>query len=736
MQASIHFGNQEWAGKVNRTYSDIQLVEEARIQLGLEGTWQVRHAVTILDVRTIEAERVEEEIERAPLPRDSEVVFDYHGTQKSEALKARATAWDQAQTAQRLFGETLVCNPIQETGDHYTIQVYKPSVFRVIFVKGDDQIRSWVDNTKTKVAQEEERRLFGGKPVLELLAETGLVYQVQTGVSRSSKPKRKPESNTRQMTGAGIKPVGPPSISHRRATPKPDISQRSIDGRDMECTGKDLAVGYRGVDIHVMLPQKMRTIKGIALSRDASRAQIAELITKQLRVDPLHPDFIELAPSNWFETRELSARFRYDRPDLNSLSRVTYEQFRERMDLTKPMVIETDGACSGNPGPGGWGFLVTQGDMKIEAFGAEGLTSNNEMEWKAIDEALGFFKNVRGHAVIESDSEGCLAVMMGRGEQWEADNYIHLNGEAVKNRELVQNIVAKLKSVNVQFRKVLAHHNDQWNVAADALAAQGRDDAINWPKCSFDVVIPDRTIAFGERSMRDYWTTAEVYAELKKETEERLPVVRDMKLFKNGTAYGGKWTSGHYQLVHKSLPAPLAQEAPRPAVPRINPAIFGIWDSRNPKPTRPLDISRISCEERLRIFNEVHPIGNEVASIKPGQPYTVYPRKFPRQGEVSAKTKDKINPVRMEGPFIHIQWMLLSDTGEHLMLPTSAVVPEEISLPQLWHKSIANRCRLPAKSLSWGRHFRGGVEVESGKVTELLDGDGVEVVISNKTKEK
>jgi hypothetical protein len=70
MQASIHFGNQEWAGKVNRTYSDIQLVEEARIQLGLEGEWRVRHAVTILDVRTIEAERVEVEIERPPLPKD------------------------------------------------------------------------------------------------------------------------------------------------------------------------------------------------------------------------------------------------------------------------------------------------------------------------------------------------------------------------------------------------------------------------------------------------------------------------------------------------------------------------------------------------------------------------------------------------------------------------------------------------------------------------------------------
>jgi hypothetical protein len=77
----------------------------------------------------------------------------------------------------------------------------------------------------------------------------------------------------------------------------------------MECPGADRALGCRGVDIHVMLPQKKQTIKGVALSRDASKAQIAELFARQLKVDPLHPDFIELAPSNWFETRELSVRF-------------------------------------------------------------------------------------------------------------------------------------------------------------------------------------------------------------------------------------------------------------------------------------------------------------------------------------------------------------------------------------------------------------------------------------------
>jgi ribonuclease HI len=139
---------------------------------------------------------------------------------------------------------------------------------------------------------------------------------------------------------------------------------------------------------------------------------------------------------------------------LTKLDRVTYDQFRAGLDLTKPLFIETDGACSGNPGPGGWGFIMAQGSMKIEAYGAEGSTSNNEMELRAIDEALGFLGNVRGYAVIESDSQGCLDMMMGKSQIWEAGNWIKLNGSRVKNQSLVSSISTKLRSFNVQFRKV------------------------------------------------------------------------------------------------------------------------------------------------------------------------------------------------------------------------------------------------------------------------------------------
>jgi hypothetical protein len=149
----------------------------------------------------------------------------------------------------------------------------------------------------------------------------------------------------------------------------------------------------------------------------------------------------------------------------------------------------------------------------------------------------------------------------------------------------------------------------------------------------------------------------------------------------------------------------------------------------------------------LRLFNELHPIGDDVRyfvsntevseiELRAGQPYSVYPRRFERSNETTAKTGDKTNPVRMEGPLIHIQWLLSAETGEQAMMPTSTTVPEEISVSQLWHKSVANRYKKPVETITWGRHFRAGAVVETGMVSELLENDGVEIIITEKKKDK
>jgi hypothetical protein len=90
--------------------------------------------------------------------------------------------------------------------------------------------------------------------------------------------------------------------------------------------------------------------------------------------------------------------------------------------------------------------------------------------------------------------------------------------------------------------------------------------------------------------------------------------------------------------------------------------------------------------------------------------------------------------IILSGRLIHVQWVVLSDARDQLMLPTNSLVPKEASLLQLWKKFIASRCKGPAKKISWGKHYRGGVEIEEGTVTSLEEADMVEVIVKGKKK--
>jgi hypothetical protein len=139
--AKVRFGSLEWGGKVRRSLDDETITREAQIQLGIEGTWNPREAVVIDDVRHIEAIKSEAIIDKPDLPIDANVTFNYGGSCKTVALKAGATASQQAQVAQAAFNVTLECGPIEEDGDGYTVHVFKPSVFPVMFVRKGDRTR-------------------------------------------------------------------------------------------------------------------------------------------------------------------------------------------------------------------------------------------------------------------------------------------------------------------------------------------------------------------------------------------------------------------------------------------------------------------------------------------------------------------------------------------------------------------------------------------------------------------
>jgi hypothetical protein len=241
--------------------------------------------------------------------------------------------------------------------------------------------------------------------------------------------------------------------------------------------------------------------------------------------------------------------------------------------------------------------------------------------------------------------------------------------------------------------------------------------------------------------MRPETSIPEFYKNLKLETAEKLPVFTDTKLFKDGAEYSGLWTAGHYQFRHKSLPPPIAPiRAPAPPVSKAKPVRCGVWDGRKFVPTRPFDIMSVPRDQRLQFINEAFAIGNDVrycvndveigeSELRSEQPYSIYPRKFARPTDISASTKEKTLPLRTEGPMIRVQWVLLSDKGQSLLMPSSAIVPEEISLAQLWHRHIANRYKQQISEIKWGKHYRAGSEFETGQVSDLQDNDSVEIII-------
>jgi hypothetical protein len=116
----------------------------------------------------------------------------------------------------------------------------------------------------------------------------------------------------------------------------------------------------------------------------------------------------------------------------------------------------------------------------------------------------------------------------------------------------VEKITHKLSTINVQFRKVKGHNNNQWTDAANALAVMWRDQAINWPKCSFDVVVLGGQIPFKVRALRETTSLEELCTILVKETEKRLPSFGDLKAFKDRNPYAWMRISGHYQPVYKT----------------------------------------------------------------------------------------------------------------------------------------------------------------------------------------
>ena len=132
--------------------------------------------------------------------------------------------------------------------------------------------------------------------------------------------------------------------------------------------------------------------------------------------------------------------------------------------------IYTDGACSGNPGPGGWAAILIYKDTIKEISGGERNTTNNIMELTAIKEALKALK-VECEVELYSDSAYCVnAFTQGWIYNWMKKGWKTSDGSDVKNKEIWQEIYNLTKKHKVEFIKVKGHSDNELNNRCDELA--------------------------------------------------------------------------------------------------------------------------------------------------------------------------------------------------------------------------------------------------------------------------
>jgi len=138
------------------------------------------------------------------------------------------------------------------------------------------------------------------------------------------------------------------------------------------------------------------------------------------------------------------------------------------------LVIYTDGACSGNPGPGGWGALLIFGDTEKELYGGDASTTNNRMELMAAIKALQAIKpGYTADLTLWTDSTYVLKGITEWIQGWKARHWKKSDKKPVINVDLWQELDALNAKLNVNWKWVKGHAGVEGNERADALARKG-----------------------------------------------------------------------------------------------------------------------------------------------------------------------------------------------------------------------------------------------------------------------
>ena len=139
----------------------------------------------------------------------------------------------------------------------------------------------------------------------------------------------------------------------------------------------------------------------------------------------------------------------------------------------KDVTIYTDGACSGNPGPGGWAAVLRYGSAEKELSGGEAATTNNRMELTAVIRALEALKEPCAVTVYTDSQYISRAITEGWLAKWKKAGFTKKGG--LKNAELWQELDELLQRHRVTFRWVKGHADNETNNRCDRLAVAQRD---------------------------------------------------------------------------------------------------------------------------------------------------------------------------------------------------------------------------------------------------------------------
>ena len=136
----------------------------------------------------------------------------------------------------------------------------------------------------------------------------------------------------------------------------------------------------------------------------------------------------------------------------------------------KEIMIYTDGACSGNPGPGGWGAVLFYGGKRKEMSGGEKHTTNNRMEILSVVEALKALKEPCKVTVYSDSAYVVNAFQQKWIHNWQRNGWVNSQKKPVENQDLWKSLLAQMELHQVTYVKVKGHSDNEWNNRCDQLA--------------------------------------------------------------------------------------------------------------------------------------------------------------------------------------------------------------------------------------------------------------------------